>query len=189
VFFPAAAAATHLNRAEVRLLEAAANAFFPPGGPIPVSGVDAGIVGWFDDYFGRAQPYHRRLMRLMLAFVELSPLVFGPRPRPFGALFPHERIRALDGMAKSRIYFRRVAFVSLRALMTMAYLADPAVAQHLSMVADADPFNLGPHAPGAEMEPAASPPPPAASGVRLRDAGQPDANDAVVDGDDSRQTG
>lgn len=132
-----------LSRRERAIVAAAADAMFPPGGPIPLSGTEAGAVGYFDAYVGRQAPAQRVLVRLMLTFVELSPLVFGPERGRFTTLDHPAQLRFLDGMAKSRIYFRRVVFVSLRAMLTMAYLADDRVARAMNMVADPDPFGLG----------------------------------------------
>lgn len=132
-----------LTRPERELLAAAADAFFPPGGPIPLSGSEANVVRYFDDYVRRAQPTQAFLMRLLFAFMELGPLPFGPRMRRFSRLSLDERIRFLDGARDSRIYFRRVSFISLRALMTMAYLSHPEVARSMGMFDDTDPFDLG----------------------------------------------
>ncbi len=131
-----------LTRPERELLAAAADAFFPPAGPIPLSGSEANIVRYFDDYVRRAQPTQAFLMRLLFAFIELGPLPFGPRLRRFSRLSLEDRIRFLDGARASRIYFRRVSFISLRALMTMAYLSTPEVARRMGMFEDTDPFDL-----------------------------------------------
>ena len=69
----------------------------------------------------------------------------------------------------SRIYFMRVVFLSLRTLLTMAYLADESVAEAIGIRADTDPFGLG-DAPPLERIPL---PTPQASGVRLK--GEPAA--------------
>lgn len=147
-----------LSGREQNIVGAAADAMFPPGGPIPLSGTDAGVVGYFDAYVGRQAPAQRFLVHLMLTFVELSPVIFGPERGRFSKLGHPAQLRFLDGMAKSGIYFRRVVFVSLRAMLTMAYLADARVARAMNMVADRDPFGLG-----AKEAPAIEP-----SGPRLR---------------------
>jgi hypothetical protein len=154
----------HLRGVEESIVRAAADAFFPPNGPIARSGSEADIVGWFDRHFATSPPRQLRLMRLLLRFVQLSPLVFGPRRKRFTNLPLPDRIDFLAGMSKSRIYFRRVAFLSLRTLMTMAYLADAGVMGAIGIEADTDPFGLG-DAPPYERP---LPPTPAASGVRLR---------------------
>ncbi len=85
----------------------------------------------------------RTMIRLLIAFLELSPLAFGPRRVLFTRLTREERIQALEAMFVSRIYFRRVAFTSIRALMTMAYLANGDVAERIGMQFDLDPFGMG----------------------------------------------
>ena len=140
---PKAIADALLNAREQTTLAAAADAFFPPGGPIPVSGSDAGAVRYFDNYMRRARPAQRFLTRLLFAFTEYSPLWFGPVRKRFSRLTLEQRIAFLDRAFTSSIYFRRVTFISLRGLMTMAYLANNEVAQHLNMVRDLDPFGIG----------------------------------------------
>ena len=115
-----------LSRREQALVAAVADAFFPPSG-----------------YLGRSDPRQRFLMRLLLLFTELSPVSFGPVHKPFTKLSHAERLDFLQSASTSRIYFRRVAFVGLRALMTMAYLGNGEVARHMNMVADPDPFDMG----------------------------------------------
>lgn len=132
-----------LSGPEARLVEAVADAFFPPGGPIPLSGSEAGVLRYFDRYLRRAQITQRVLMRLLLVFTELSPVLFGPRRRPFTRLSQRDRLRFLDEERSSRLYLRRVSFIGLRALMTMAYLSNDEVAARMGMVANTDPFGLG----------------------------------------------
>jgi hypothetical protein len=131
-----------LSAAERAVLAAAADAFFPPSGPIPLSGCDAHVVEWFDGYVGRAHAAQAVLMRLLFAFTELSPLVFGPERGRFTRISQEGRIAFLARENRSRIYFRRVAFISLRAMMTMAYLSNARVSRYMNMNADTDPFGL-----------------------------------------------
>jgi len=132
-----------LSVREQAVVLAVADAYYPPHGPIPISGTEAGLLPYFDAYVRRSAHRQRFLIRLLLLFIQLSPLLFGPRRRRFTRLSHTDRLRFLDGAFTSRIYFRRVSFVSLRAVMTMAYLADPGVARHMGMVSDNDPFGLG----------------------------------------------
>ncbi len=132
-----------LNRREQKLIAAVADAYFPPGGPIPLSGTDAGIVPYFDRYMERSPKRTAFLMRLLIVFTEMSPFAFGSMRKRFTSLPHAEQIRHLSEAATSQVYFRRVSFVSLRALMTMAYLANDEVAKHMNMVFDPDPFGIG----------------------------------------------
>ncbi len=132
-----------LNRQEQALVLTAADAFFPPGGPIPVSGREAGILRYIDGYVRRAQRMQRILMHLLFAFTELSPLMFGPRRARFTKLNLDEQRTFLHGMFASQIYFRRIAFTSLRAMMTMAYCANAEVCRTMGMTFDTDPYGIG----------------------------------------------
>ncbi len=134
----------NLTPREQAILSAVADAFFPPAGPIPVSGTQAGIVPYFDRYLERSGMRTQILMRLLFTFTDMSPLVFGPKRRRFTKLDRDEQIAHLQQAFVSRVYFRRVSFVSLRAVMTMAYLANETVAAHMNMRFDADPFGMGP---------------------------------------------
>lgn len=132
-----------LTYQEQEFVCAVANAFFPSGGPIEKSGVDANVLEYFDRYMQNSEPLQKTLIHLLLAFTELSPLLFGPRFKRFTALSQEERIVFLHGAFTSKIYFRRVSFISLRAVMTMAYLADDTVADAMNMKANTDPFGVG----------------------------------------------
>ena len=132
-----------LTAAERALVSAVASTFFPPSGPIAISGIEAGVPDYFAGYLRRSGTRQAVLIRLLLAFTELSPLMFGPCRRRFTQLSHDQRVRFLDTVRTSRIYFRRVSFVSFRAMMTMAYLANDEVARQIGMVADTDPFGLG----------------------------------------------
>jgi hypothetical protein len=132
-----------LGAREQALVAAVADAFFPPGGPIPVSGTEAGLVRYFDGYVRRSEPFPRFMIRLLLVYAELEPLLFGPRHVRFTRLTQEERLAVLESAGLSSIYFRRVTFISMRAVMTMGYLAAPDVARAMRMISDPDPFGLG----------------------------------------------
>lgn len=133
-----------LNRCEQALVAAVADALFPAGGPIPLSGTEAEILAYFDGYVRRSLPRQRLLMRLLLIFTEYSPLLFGPVRRRFTRLTDAERVAYLERSSVSNIYFRRITFLSFRTLMTMAYLAHPEVERAMRICADCDPFRMGP---------------------------------------------
>ncbi len=132
-----------LHAGEQAVVLAVADTFFPSGGPIPLSGSEAGSLEYFGTYLERTEGAQHVLIRLLLVFTEVSPWVFGPRHRRFTRLAHEDRKRFLDGAFRSPLYFRRISFLSLRALMTMAYLANDEVAQAMRMTADMDPFDLG----------------------------------------------
>ena len=116
-----------MRKNEQTMIAACADAMFPPAGPIPVSGTQAGLVAYVDTYLKGLPWAQRVLVRLLFLFIQLSPWLFGPRRSRFTRLSPADRIRVFGDMAVSTIYFRRVAFLSMRAIMTMGYFACPLV--------------------------------------------------------------
>lgn len=132
-----------LGAKEQAIVAACADAFFPPGGPIPVSGTAAGLVPYFDGYVERLPKGQAILVRALLWFIEHGPWIFGPRPVRFTRLTLEQRIHVLRAMQESPIYFRRVAFLSMRTILTMGYLANPDVMRSMHMRHDADPFGIG----------------------------------------------
>jgi hypothetical protein len=128
------------GRKEQAIIAACADAFFPPGGPIPISGTEAGLVAYMDAYVGRMAPNQRALVRLLFWFIEHGPWIFGPKLARFTRLDLADRIAVLDSMAQSRIYFRRIAFLSMRTMLTLGYLANPEVAGRMRMIPNLAPF-------------------------------------------------
>ena len=136
-----------LSPREQALIAASGDAFFPAKGPIPISGSQAGAVKYFDGYLRRAGTRQRILMRLLFVYTELSPIWFGPQRRRFSRLTLEHRIEFLETAFISSIYFRRIAFTSLRALLTMAYLSNGDIARAMGMRSNRDPFALSSASP------------------------------------------
>ncbi|NUQ77697.1 MAG: hypothetical protein HUU21_29525 [Polyangiaceae bacterium] len=129
-----------LSAKEQAIVTALADALFPSGGPIPISGTEAGLVSYMDEYVRRTPPHMRLLIRLLFLFIEHGPWLFGPRHVRFTRQRPEERVAALADMASSSIYFRRVSFLSIRTMLSMGYLANPAVARRIGWVEQRAPF-------------------------------------------------
>jgi len=129
-----------LNAKEQAIVAACADTLFPAGGPIPLSGTEAGLVEYMEGYFERLPSQQRVLVRLLFWFTEHGPWVFGPAPVRFTSLDEKSRLRVLESMRTSPIYFRRIAFLSMRTMLSMGYLAHPEVARAMGMTADSDPF-------------------------------------------------
>lgn len=120
-----------LSAREQAFLRAASDAVFPPGGPIPHSGTEAGALGHVDRFLGGIAPRTRVLIRLLFFLIEHATIFF-PAPglagiRRFTALSLPQQQAVLDGWGRSRNAARRTIFQSLRAILTMAYFASPAV--------------------------------------------------------------
>jgi hypothetical protein len=126
-----------LARREVALLSAAGNATFPAGGAIPPSGDEVDLAGYTDHWLTLVPPRMRLLMRLLLFLVEHGTLFFpapGPRGwRRFSSLSTEQQQTVLEGWRTSRFYPRRVVFMSLRAILSMGYLAHPRVLRQLRL--------------------------------------------------------
>jgi hypothetical protein len=137
--------AKHLGRKAQAVVAAAADALFPPAGPIPISGSEAGLLPYMDAYLGRVDARQRGLIGLLLHFVEHAPLLLGPRRTRFTRLSLPDRIALLRRLAQSDVYFLRVVFLSLRVMLTMGYLANPEVAKRMRCTPSATPFE-GPSA-------------------------------------------
>ena len=156
-----------LSRREVATIAAAAEATFPPGGPIPSSGLEAGIPGYTDRLLAASHPRARRRMRLLFFLVEHATLFF-PAPgrggrRRFSSLPREQQVTVLDAWAGSRWWPRRLVFASLRAVLTMGYLAHPPVLRQLGVAPPAlatpvcedlnQPSDAAPLAPDAPLDP------------------------------------
>ena len=126
-----------LNRREVALLTAAANATFPAGGALPPSGGEADIAGYLDRWLAVLHGRILVLMRLLFFLIEHATLFF-PAPgrggrRRFSSLSSDQQVAVLEGWRTSSLYPRRMAFASLRAILTMGYFAYPPVLRQLRL--------------------------------------------------------
>jgi len=124
-------------RSEAAFITAVAEAMFPPGGAIPDSGLEADIPAYVDRLIHASQPRIRLLMHLLLFLVEHATLIF-PAPggggmRRFTALRVEQQVAVLDAWSESSLFLRRLAFVSLRSMLTMGYFSHPPVARRLGL--------------------------------------------------------
>jgi hypothetical protein len=124
-----------VSRREVAFLNAAGDAIFPRGGPIPASASDADVAGYVDRWLAASRPRIRLLMRLLFFLVEHATLVF-PAPgwggwRRFTQLSPGQSNAVHEAWRTSRYFPRRLVFTSLRAVLTMAWFAHPPVMRQL----------------------------------------------------------
>lgn len=107
------------------VVAACADTVFSPAGPIPISGTDAGIVDYVEDFLRRLTPGKRILYLLCFFFIQWSPLFFGPRRARFTRLTPVERTRFLQDMQTSRLDLRQKAEQAMRFILTLGYFAYP----------------------------------------------------------------
>jgi hypothetical protein len=126
-----------LGRGEVAFISSAAEAMYPPGGPIPSSGLDADLPSYLERLMAASGLQTRILLHLLFFLVEHGTLLFPVHGRGgmrrFSAQDIEQRVAALDGWADSAFFARRVVFTSLRALLTMGYFAHPPVLRRLGL--------------------------------------------------------
>lgn len=128
---------------ERRIVAACAEVLLPAGGAIPISGNDAGVVEYFDDVMARIPLTTRLLLRALLQFVEHSPTLYGPLKKPVTKLGLDDRRKVILGLANSRLYLLRTAFLGLRTVLTIAYFGNEEVNRTVGAVPKLDPFALG----------------------------------------------
>lgn len=126
-----------LSSREWATIAAAADATFPEGGALAPSGREAGVPEHVDRFVAAQQPSTRILMKLLFLLVEQATLLF-PAPGPggrrrFSALSREQRVRVLEDWRSSPLFVRRLVFTSLRAILTMGYLADAEVMRLLGL--------------------------------------------------------
>jgi hypothetical protein len=126
-----------LMRGEVAVLRAVSEAMFPPGGHIEDSGPEADLRHYTDRWMAASQPRIRTLMHLLFFLIEHSTVLF-PAPgrggrRRFSSLSLEQRIALLGAWGGSRLYARRLVFLSLRSILTMGYFAHPPVLRQLGL--------------------------------------------------------
>jgi hypothetical protein len=130
-------ACTQLSAREYALVRGAAEAAFPPGGPIPLSGIEAKIPEHVDRYLAALPARNRVLIRLLFVLIEHATLIFKAPGwdgwRRFSALSLEQRMAVLEGWARSTIQPRRLVFQGLRAVLTMGYFACPAVLRAIGL--------------------------------------------------------
>jgi len=122
---------------EWALVAATSDAMFPAGGPVAPSGGEAGVPAYVDRYVGSVPSGIRLLMRLLfLLFEQATLFVRAPGSggrRRFSDLDVDQRVAVLEAWRTSGFFPKRLVFTSLRAILTMGYLADPAVLRSLDL--------------------------------------------------------
>lgn len=130
-----------LTAKEEATVLAAAEALLPAGGHIELGGAEAGLLRYTDRYVARLPVETRRLVRLLLAFVEHAPWLLGPRCARLTRLRPDERVVVFRRMSASRSYLFRTAFTSLRTILAIGYLANNNVAAAIGYLAASEQPN------------------------------------------------
>ena len=122
---PAGEGLQYLAPGEAELLDAMAEALFPPGGDPPLSGADAGITGYLDGVFGDMPDPTGDLLRLLLnSLDDWCRLTSGRR---FAVLSLEARQQRLRNWADHPIPPLRSAVSSLLLFISAGYCGHPDV--------------------------------------------------------------
>ena len=116
-----------LSTTERATVTACAEALLPPGGAIALSGLEAGVVPYFERMVGRVPATTRVLLRALIRFVEFSPWMFGPFKARMTRLAVADRVKVIRALSESRVYLLRTSFVAMRACLTIAYFGHAGV--------------------------------------------------------------
>jgi len=122
-----------LGRKNYTIVCAVGEALLPEGGDIPPSYEEARVPQFIDEYLGFVPTTTRRLIKALFFLMEHATYLFAFTTRRFSDLPVEKRVQYLSGWEKSRLYPRRVAFTSLRAIYGMAYVASPDVVKIMGM--------------------------------------------------------
>lgn len=118
------------SKRDVRILTAMAETLVPLDDPeVPLGRVD--LIARLEEVFLDEDPLLRRLTRLGLWCLELSPLFSGLGPRRFSGLSPEGRRTCLERWSSSNNWRVRSGFGALRSLILITLYDDPSVAATL----------------------------------------------------------
>ena len=126
-----------LSSREAVFLDSAAEAMFPAGGAIPLSGREADLPTFADRFLQSLHPRVRVQIRLLLMLFE-QVTFFLPAPgrgghRRFSGLDLEQRVAVLRDWSESRSFLRGLVFTALRAVLTMGYLGHPVALRYLNL--------------------------------------------------------
>ena len=114
-----------LTRREVRVVDAIADVFFP-GVHFPLSGSKAGVALGVDHVLANVmEPIHANGFRYILRALEWGTLA--SRGRHFTDLTREAQREVLETWSEPEVMPRRIAGESLKAVLGMAYFANPEV--------------------------------------------------------------
>ena len=134
-----------LSELDRRIVTAAAETKFPPGGAFDTDGLEANVVDYVDDYLQRLP----RLDRLqLLAFFRVFDAGMAWSEKRTGAPFHTAdavtRREYLSSWENSPTYSRRMGFQGMRMVLTFAYAECPAVKDAMGVTSSHDDsFNSG----------------------------------------------
>ncbi len=121
---PSAPGRVALSAREAGVVQALAEAHFPPGNVLGVSAADVDVVDGADRYVASLLPEDRRLLRALLTAFDQWPRVSLSSTSTFSALPVDERVRELAAFEGSPRLERRLIASLLRTLVGMPFFED-----------------------------------------------------------------
>ncbi len=126
-----------LRGGEAAFLQAAAESFFPPDEGMPISGAEADLPGYADEYLLALPSRQRGLLRALFLLFEHATLLW-PAPgargfRRFSGLSERQRLAVLRGWQTSRFGLRRMCFSALKAVLILGYVGHPRCLEALDL--------------------------------------------------------
>lgn len=116
-----------------RIIAAVSERLIPEGGELPPAVTDTGSYRFLAAYLRDQEPGARLGLKLLFVLFDLAPFLFIGRFARFVNLNPAEQDLYLADWGASRIYYRRMVLMLLKAMTGMGYYNDPLVLQHLGL--------------------------------------------------------
>jgi hypothetical protein len=118
-----------LRRREETFLAATAEVLFPTTDALPLSGGEADLPGYADQYLQALPVRQRNLVRALFVLFEQGTLIW-PAPgrggfKRFSSLSPHQRLAVLRNWESSGLYLRRMCLTALKAVLILGYVGHP----------------------------------------------------------------
>ena len=118
-----------LRRREETFLAATAEVLFPTTDALPLSGGEADLPGYADQYLQALPVRQRNLVRALFILFEQGTLIW-PAPgrggfKRFSSLSPHQRLVVLRSWESSGLYVRRMCLTALKAVLILGYVGHP----------------------------------------------------------------
>ena len=140
-----------LHRGEAAFIESVAEALFPSGSGLAVSGLEAQLPASIDRHLSALPRSQRWQIRALFAAVEhVTLLVPGDEPGGrgrFSSLTVASRVAVLDRLQHHPRSFLRLLFTALRSVFVLGYLGHPANLNGLGLA----PFAIDPVVSDAEL--------------------------------------
>ena len=119
--------AIQLNPRQRHILRTIAETMLPPDVGFPIAPDDDNLVIPVERLLSPLGKRGINGLGTFLYFFDWAALIFVPRFKPFTKLSPQDREKYLKGWQNSRIKYRRMLMLSMKALVCLIFFSDPKV--------------------------------------------------------------